>query len=276
MVDMMRVLLVIDDYGEMVYLQILLKKLGFDVDSAQSQRAFTTKQLGFNPQIIIATADGRRVNGIEIAEGLRRRQGFPKVILLLPSGMDRGIDVANLFNVDGTVESPVNVQRLLELISSVAGIESHILMDKYIKMRANLQPDEEGDLALIKGESFSSDKSVVQSRPLQDKDSAPEVKDRPRFAVVGGLSKEPGAPENIDAVLGSPSPINLSLEVREARFKKYLSELPVSKHHGFSRDKVTQASREIRRTENQVSLNELEEERRSFVSFLFSLGKKSK
>jgi hypothetical protein len=39
---------------------------------------------------------------------------------------------------------------------------------------------------------------------------------------------------------------------------------------------VTQASREIRRTENQVSLNELEEERRSFVSSLFSLGKKSK
>jgi hypothetical protein len=30
------------------------------------------------------------------------------------------------------------------------------------------------------------------------------------------------------------------------------------------------------RTENQVSLNELEEERRSFVSSLFSLGKKSK
>lgn len=274
---MMRVLLVIDDYGEMVYLQILLKKLGFDVDTAQSQRAFTTKHLGFNPQIIIATADGRRVNGIEIAEGLRRRQGFPKVILLIPSGIDRGIDVANLFNVDGTVESPVNVQRLLELISSVGGIESHILMDKYVKMRANLQPDEEGDLAIIKGDSFSLDKSVVQSRPSHEKDSAPEAKDRPRFEVVGGLSKESGAPENdIDAVLGSPSPINLSLEVREARFKKYLSELPDSKHHGFSRDKVMQASREIRRTENQVILTELEEERRSFVSSLFSLGKKSK
>lgn len=272
----MRVLLVIDDYGEMVYLQILLKKLGFDVDTAQSQRAFTTKHLGFNPQIIIATADGRRVNGIEIAEGLRRRQGFPKVILLIPSGMDRGIEVADLLNVDGAVESPVNVQRLLELISSVGGIESHILMDKYVKMRANLQPDEEGDLAIIKGDSFFLDKSVVQSRPSHEKDSAPDTNDRPRFEVVGGLSKEPGAPENIDAVLGSPSPINLSLEVREARFKKYLSELPDSKHHGFSRDKVTQASREIRRTENQVILTELEEERRSFVSSLFSLRKKSK
>lgn len=272
----MRVLLVIDDYGEMVYLQILLKKLGFDVDSAQSQRTFTTKQLGFNPQIIIATADGRRVNGIEIAEGLRRRQGFPKVILLIPSGMDRGIDIAQLLNIDGAVESPVNVQRLLELISSVSGIESRVLMDKYVKMRANLQPDEEGDLALIKGESFSFDRSVVESGRLREKTSDSEVKDQPRFAVVGGLSREPGAPENDDADLGSPSPVNLSLEVREARFKKYLSELPVSKHHGFSRDKVIQASREIRRTENQVSLNQLEEERRSFVSSLFALGKKSK
>lgn len=297
----MRVLLVIDDYGEMVYLQTLLKKLGFDVDSVQSQRAFNSKNLGFNPQVIIATADGRRVNGIEIAENTRRRQGFPKIVLLSSASQARELNIQQLPNIDGQLESPVNVQKLLQVIANVGGLDSSTLMEKYMKMRAALHPDEEGDLTLLKGEqtgtpandrsqaptpqvSNSQDgpgHSVTSSKmnsnnPASQSKSTQDPSDSSHSGPMGeSLSVPPvtlvpqkGSHQNEDSPEISGQ-TGLSSELREARFKKFLKELPPADQDGFSREKVMVTNRELRRTEDSEALADLEEERRNFVRSLF-------
>lgn len=232
---MLRILLVIDDYGEMVYLQTLLKKIGFDVDSVQSQRTFSSKNLGFNPQIIIATADGRRVNGIEIAQNLRKRQGFPKILLIGPPTQLHELDAKNIKEVDGVLESPVNIQSLLEVIAKLGQIDHNSLLDKYSRMRAHLHPDEEGDLTLLKGDSSTGE--ISSPHPSH---SSPE-----------------------------PTRSQMTAQERESRFKKQLDVLPTPTQFSFSRDVVALTNRELRRVENEDQLHPLEEERRGFVKALF-------
>lgn len=280
---MLRVLLAIDDYGEMVYLQTLLKKLGFDVDGVQSQRAFVGKQLGFNPQVVLATANGRRVNGIELAEGLIRRQGIPKFILLAHPNAIEGLDLSNLKNVDGHLESPVNVQSLLETIARVGSIDAKGLLEKYNRMKATLQPDEEGDLTLLKGVGGSganptNEKIVVSGGAADPNDltlvsgTLSQAGAKPQGRVEDDVA---AAGENsLEAAHQPAHSVELSSEVREARFRKYLAELPTPTVNGFTREKVMAHNRELRRSEDPDALRDLEEERRGFVKNLFRAGKK--
>jgi len=136
---MLRVLLAIDNYNEMASLQTLLRKLGFDVDGIQNQCAFAEKQLSFNPQIVLATARGHSMNGIELAKGIRRFQGVPHFILLVQPQRAKGLNLDHLKNVDGCLESPIDVHRLLEMISQVADIDTVGLMEKYNRMQSSLQ-----------------------------------------------------------------------------------------------------------------------------------------
>lgn len=301
---MLRVLLAIDDYGEMVYLQTLLKKLGFDVDAVQKQRAFAGKQLGFNPQIVLATADGRRVNGIELAEGIRRRQGIPHFILLVHPQQAKELDLDNLKNVDGHLESPVNIQRLLEIISLVADVDAVALLEKYNRMRASLQPDETGDLTILKGDTGPIERDPDPTMPAgstpapqmevpedQAKAAAPEAS--PESPSEPSFETPEAKPADLDQSLAEeledlgeatfetgaevpPVGKGMPSEVREARFRKYLDELPEPEVDGFSRDKVIKENKELRRSEDQEGLKDLEEERQGFVKTLFSEGKKGK
>lgn len=70
------------------------------------------------------------------------------------------------------------------------------------------------------------------------------------------------------------SALGLSSEVREARFKKYLEELPPPTQNGFSRELVMQINLALRKMEDEEALRDLEEERRGFVRSLFS-GKRN-
>src|SRR5262245_13824695 len=114
---MKRILLVIDDYGELLFLQTLLKKLGFDVDGIQNERHFEESCLSLNPDVIIASAKGKRVNGLEIAEGLRKVRGFPKILLLAANTIVERLRGLQLAHIDGVLESPVSAIQLLSLIA---------------------------------------------------------------------------------------------------------------------------------------------------------------
>ena len=78
---MIRLLLVIDDYNEMIYLQTILKKLGLDIEAVSNPRKFTDTILGFNPSIVVMTAHGKKVTGFEFAQSMRKKKGLPDLIL---------------------------------------------------------------------------------------------------------------------------------------------------------------------------------------------------
>lgn len=236
--------MVVDDYGELLFLQTMLKKLGFDVDGIQNERSFEESYLALNPELILATAKGKRVNGIELAEGLRRNRGMPKIILLAAGQLFEKMRGIKIENVDATLESPVATTPLLQTIARVASLDEAALLEKYRKFKATLSPDSESDMQILKREkSVDDDKIVI-----------------------------PGTPEpQIPAVKIEPS--TLSDSARQERFTKTLKSLdkPVADH--FDSARVHKYTKEIRASEDPQSLKDLENERQEFVKAMFKKAK---
>src|SRR4051794_12157253 len=105
---MLRVLLLIEDYGELMFLQILLSKLGFEVETLKNPKAIGDSLIKVNPDIVVLTGRGKRVNGIELSAGIKRTKGKPKVILLAPPHLKAKFTKAEVANAEAVLDSPVS------------------------------------------------------------------------------------------------------------------------------------------------------------------------
>lgn len=239
---MKRVLLVIDDYGELLFLQTLLKKLGFDVDGIQNERSFEDTFLALNPEIVIATAKGKRINGLEIAEGLRKVRGLPKVILLATGPIWDRLRGLEIPSVDGVLESPVAASRLLGMIAGVAELDRDGLLEKYRKLKATLSKDSEADAQILQRElAAESDQ--------------------------GGVAGVASAPKPL------LRPSTMSSEERQKRYQEHLAKQEPVELSRFPRERVEEFTKEIRATEDPQEIAALEEERQTFVKAMFKKAK---
>jgi DNA-binding response OmpR family regulator len=131
-ITMLRVLMVLEDYGELMFLQTVLKKIGFDVDSTQNPRKFSDSLLSMNPDILLMTAVGKRIKGLELASQVRKQRGHPKIILIRTGAL--GKESAKDAEIDGWIESPVAAPDLLDKIAELCNLNKQILQDKLLKI----------------------------------------------------------------------------------------------------------------------------------------------
>lgn len=150
---MLRILLVIDDYNELLYLQVLLKKLGFDVECLQNVKKYEDVSLGFNPQVLVVTGQGGRVNGLELSKSLFRPRGIPRTIALKSQANKFTDSQLSAAQIEAVVDSPVNVSDLLKAIAKVGNLDEKNLLDKYSRMQQKRAEEGGEDSGLLKGTS---------------------------------------------------------------------------------------------------------------------------
>ena len=278
---MLRTLLVIDDYGEMVFLQTLLKKVGFDVEGIQSPRAVGDAILNFNPDLIILTANGKRINGVDISEGIKRASGRPRLVLLVPEQLMDRFQGVQLKNIDAFVGSPIKPAALLQKVAEVGGLDGALLAEKYAKLKSS-QVQSEENLKVM-----SSDQDVSDENHLQiisgkiDEDNGPQrvggeedSAHKPRFSLkkeARDLTKTAGHQESDESTAVSQQP--LSPEERSMRYQKALESMETPKFDGLPTERVREFHKQIRNQEKPGDLKPLEEERKEFVRTLFKTAK---
>jgi FixJ family two-component response regulator len=226
---MLRVLLVLEDYGELMFLQTVLKKVGFDVDAIQNPRLFSDSLLSFNPEIVVMTAYGKRVKGLELSRTIKHVRGVPHVVLVRGAGQlaDAKPDVT-------WIQTPIGATDLLGAIAAAGNLDRDVLNEKFQKLQAS---------ELFSEEQARSLKSVERGAALPKQDQ-----------YHGGS--------------GTLVPSTLSHEERTERYKKFLADRPPSEH-GFALKEVQQFVKTLRNEERQSDLEDLERERRAFVEHLF-------
>lgn len=245
-------LLLVDDYRELVFLQTLLKKTGFDVDGTQNGSKYEELKLTLNPELIIASSKGKTINGLKLAEDLKKHNDLPNFILIVPHKMAQKVHGLKLKNVDGIIDSPVDAKKLLVTIAKVAGLDSDALVQKYRKMISTLDTDNEDDLQLLKMQSLSGDDDDLRG-PEGASDSKPPIEEK-GFGERSGVSLNPSTISDKD---------------RQSRMQKALDELDEPRADGFSSDVVHKWNRRIRSEEKREDLEDLEDERQRFVKTLF-------
>ncbi|MES2963776.1 MAG: hypothetical protein V4760_07775 [Bdellovibrionota bacterium] len=237
---MRKVMLVIEDYSEMIGLETTLRRLGFDVLSVAKDVLVNDALLGFFPEILIATYKGRNVDGVKLALKLKKHQ-IPPAIALLHSGSAPLISGEDRRAIDAFLESPLRAKSAIETVAKLAKMPVAPLLEKYEKV-TNVDLSQ-GDELLIVG----------------TKAAAPEVSAKGEWDPV----KTPGSS-------------SISRSARSDRYDKFLTEHDEPVDRVMSHEVAAKAMRDLKKAAlaEKDQLDKIDKEKREFVKAMFVPKKK--
>ena len=148
---MQRILIAIEDFNELVFCETILKKVGFNTQSYQTDLALYEAILGFNPDLLIMSAVGNRVNGIAYLAKLKTKNKNLPVILV---GQRNRLNVSDR-QIVALLEPPLSPRILLEVISTLFDLDEEALVSKYEKSSEYREVKEKS--IHIKGDSGERD-----------------------------------------------------------------------------------------------------------------------
>jgi DNA-binding response OmpR family regulator len=258
---MLRVFLVIDDYNELIYLQTLLKKLGFDVEGLQNPKKYADLSLGFNPQILITTARGKKVDGLKLAQSIHKRRGLPKIVALRTGDQSFHENEFAEAGIDQVLDSPINPKKLILSLSVLGDVDEAQLMDKYSKIKAMIAPGAPDVTYVSYDENGQPIDSLHNVRSNIDSLKS-EASRSPMFPIQKETSET--AIERQKPVLQQGD--DPQRESRFAKWTQLVGNLPESH---FDRDRILNFNKKIRATEPPEDIKEIQDERKKFVKALF-------
>ena len=232
----------VEDYNELVFVETILRKVGFDVLSLQNDSAVSEKLLEFRPELVLASMRGRRVNGVKIGARLRRARGLPKLILFFSGSPGPTAEELKQASPDAVLSSPIQPKELIRAVAEQLQMDVAALAERYEKLGLfPLPPSDQGNpLANFKSKSEGSGSGGTDSDPLtivkwkQQAEISPDVQDRKRDQA-----------------------------------EKLVAELPDHHPLGIPRGAVTAQVKEFRERESDRDIQDIDRERRQFVKALF-------
>lgn len=274
---MLRVLLIIDDYNELLYLQTVLKKIGFDVEGLNSQKKYSDASLGFNPQILVASAKAKKVDALSLGQTIRRHRGFPKIVALKRSNVSVTRDEMESSGIDTCVDSPVNIKKLVLALAELGNIDETSFLKKLEKLSSSSEEVTAVDLESIQpldgmGSEAAELKTQKEVANILGKDSEVQI-------VKGKVEKEEARHITGTAFPGKTAEeyqvSEKEIQVRNKRFENYLGTMEKPEPSQFQRDRILEFNKNIRKMGSSEDIETVEDERKRFVDALFNKDKKS-
>lgn len=189
-----KILLVYEEYSEMMNTQALLQKVGFDVLGISTEYTLSENVLSFNPDVVVAFGRAGKVTTIGTGRRLRemtRWQG--KVILVLPAGYKPNPQDFAKIRADMLLEAPVPALRLMQILGKMLGYDEALLQERLAKHGtdmnrpegelgvSNSQADGKDEMLLVTGRVQDESDSELISNKTMSLDPHPEVPEKPEF-----------------------------------------------------------------------------------------------
>jgi hypothetical protein len=266
---MRKIMLVIDDFNDLLALEAFFRRIGFDVLSLGKDLLVNDALLGFVPDFVIATAKGRSVDGGKLAIRLAQQANQPRVALIYASGSPPRLPREARNAVDILIEIPFQPKILLAMVGDLLSLDSKSLVEKFEKQRnAKLQvlddrqlfTDENGvqsGIRIVKGRGADNDELVrVFSTGIEGSQSAADRK----------ASREDWEPLVKKDELGVAT-----AGARTDQYAKFLDNNPDDVSGTLSHAALAAAAKAIQLTpEEKKHLAELDEKKREFIRALFT------
>ena len=131
---MRKVMLVIDDFKELVHLESLLRRIGFDVLSLGKDILVNDALLRFQPDLVIASAKGRAVDGIKLSQRMKKLSPAPRIALAYQAGNPPTLPQEAQGAVDALIETPVHPLTVIKVLSQLMATPAEPLLAKYEKI----------------------------------------------------------------------------------------------------------------------------------------------
>ena len=147
---MKKVMLVIDEIQQLHGLESFLRRLGFDVLSLGKDSLVSDAILSFVPEVVIASERGRNVDGLRLAQKLKKTiVPLPRMALCF-NGAAPIISAQDLKAIDALLELPLAGEAGLRLLAQLAGVSAEPLVEKYRKF-AGAKLTREEEIVIITG-----------------------------------------------------------------------------------------------------------------------------
>lgn len=241
---MKRILLLLEDYNELLYIETLLKKLGFDAMSAQKTKGIYDTLMSFRPAVIVISETLKDQKAVEILADLKDNKPDLMGMILLNPGSKQPASGAEAF-----IPRPIHPQIMLKALADWVGMNEERLVEKIDKLGLFKSEQERDGFHLFKG--WKDNSSGIAYRPVTQE-------------------KQP-----TDAGLKFFKQSSQQSEDRASRFKKALQALPSPKSEKMEKKTVTQEVKEFRARSNDTELVNIDKERKAFVDALYNKKKKA-
>jgi hypothetical protein len=127
-----KILLVYDDYSEMIRVQTDLMKVGFDVVGIVNEALLMDQLLVFNPELVITAGRGGKVSASNVAQKLRDNARFHgKVMVLLPPSQRPSAEELARIRMDALLELPCPALKTIQVIARLLSLDTNVLIEKY-------------------------------------------------------------------------------------------------------------------------------------------------
>jgi len=133
---MRKILLVIEEYQELVALENLLRRIGFDVLSVSKDVLITDALVRFAPDIVIASFKGRAVDGLKVAVRFRKSSPTTRIALTCVKNNASSITHEVQEVVDAFIVLPAQPHNVIRIVSGLGELDSAPLLEKYNKISA--------------------------------------------------------------------------------------------------------------------------------------------
>ena len=248
---MIRVMLVLEDYNEILYLQTLLKKIGLDVLAVNNQKKYFDASLGFSPNVVVASAKQKNVDAIALGWQLKA-QGNMQLKLIALRGLNVSIteEEVSSAGIDSVIDSPVNIKKFVTVISELCQVSPQKYIEKLDRLSSTDESGQEDGGARYSSEDDQN--NIIKVKGYEEQEEIVEVKggsSEKRISKYGNIGDK-------------------EKEKRAERLNAYLKNMDKPKGQFFSRDTIIKENKKIRKSESKESLA-ADAERKKFVDALF-------
>lgn len=134
---MLKILLVYDDFQELTSIELMLKKIGFDVVGITSEFSLAEQLLSFNPQIVVAQGRTAKVSTANVGRRLREslRWDGHSVLIFYPNAKPQPTELLKI-RMDVGLEYPVEPTKMVQVLAQLGSLDANQLLDKLIKSMA--------------------------------------------------------------------------------------------------------------------------------------------
>lgn len=294
-----KILLVYEEYSELMVAQSTLQKVGYDVLAISTEYTMGENMLSFNPDVVVGCGKNGKVTTLGVGRRLRemsRWQG--KSVLIFPAGYQPSPQDFAKLRGDILLEAPVPGVRLLQVIVKLVGDDEAEMLDRLNKQSlgeavpegpiildatpapSNKAPDLESlwkelteSASAPKSDAAAAPKTAAAAPPEIGAAAPPSLADEPKKATISFDLKEREAEMNeheLEELTEELQRVRKTERERVARYAKITAKMDMTNTpQGFSKVKSRKVQKELVKGWNPDEIAEQDHLRREFTQALF-------
>ena len=273
---MLRILLVYDNFQELTAVELMLKKIGFDVLGITSEFSLAEQLLAFNPQIVIGQGKSPKISTAGVGKRLREslRWDGQSILIFFPNSKPQPTEILKM-RMDVGLEHPVAPTQLVQVIAQLAGLDANQLLDKLIKTMNQEAPRDSDGTGQNPGTSSESESVFVSgSSGVAEPETAQVITSKEANPFDANPIQDPVLQE-LENMLVGKVPVSQPAIQDSNRAQVYASILknqPPLDPHSFTKREAKSRLRDLIEPMSKETLRNQDDLRREFVKALFKRG----